>query len=467
MKRSELIFTAITVPLDYATLVVAALAAYEIRHLKFITEIRPVVFDLTLKNFFPLALFFAILWIAIFAIAGLYKVQRSRGAIDEFARIFLACSASISIVMASMFFTRYLFDSRFIILASWLLSIIFISAERMIIRNFQKMLYRYGIGIHRVILVGDGERAHALKNFFLKNPRLGYVIVGEFDEYTDSVRESVAELSEKNVFDELIQVDVRMPREKMLELAGLVQERHKDFKYIADLLGAKASNFEIFTFGDIPIIESKRTPLDGWGKIMKRMFDAIFSIFFILLFSPLMILCAAAIKIDSRGPIFFRYKRVGEEGREITFIKFRTMVKDAHLLRFDKNFLAVNKNLREGSPLLKIQNDPRVTRAGRFLRRWSIDELPQFFLVLFGKMSLVGPRPHEIEEVGQYNKIQRRLLAIKPGITGLSQVAGRSDLDFNEEVKLDTYYIEHWSLGLDIKIILKTPAAIFKRRKAV
>ena len=141
------------------------------------------------------------------------------------------------------------------------------------------------------------------------------------------------------------------------------------------------------------------------------------------------------------------------------------MITDSHKFRFDKEFLDNQQNLREGSPMMKFKSDPRITKVGKFIRRFSLDELPELFIVLFGKMTLVGPRPHEIEEVEKYQKHHKKLLTIKPGITGLSQVSGRSDLDFEQEVRLDTFYIENWSVGLDLQILLKTPLAIIKRRQ--
>ena len=168
----------------------------------------------------------------------------------------------------------------------------------------------------------------------------------------------------------------------------------------------------------------------------------------------------------SQGKILFKYKRIGQHARQFTYFKFRSMKQGSHELRSDPIFLAEQKNLRQGSPMKKFANDPRITRVGRFIRRFSIDELPELFLVLVGKMSLVGPRPHEIEEVDKYQKHHKQLLTIKPGITGLAQVSGRSDLDFEDEVKLDAYYIENWKLGLDIQILLKTPWAVLRRRGA-
>lgn len=467
MKRSELFFSAITVPTDYVALIASALLAYQIRYLPSVQKIRPVVFNLNFFNFFLLALCIGLVWIVIYAIAGLYRIKGTKSFYDEFGRIFLATSAGVAFVTLAMVSTRNLFDSRFIILSSWLFSIILVSIERACVRNIQRFLYKKGIGVHRVILIGDGELAQKLSVEFNDNPRLGYKIIESYPSFDVAIKEKIIAMAKNDSFDEIIETDTNMPHASMLEIVDLAHEYHRDFKYAADLFRTRASNFGIETYADVPIVEIRRTPLIGWGRILKRIFDIIFSIILIIIALPIMFIAAIAIKIDSDGSIFFKYKRVGERGRVINFIKFRTMIKDAHKYRFDKEFLQKQKNLREGSPMMKFENDPRITRVGKFLRKWSIDELPQFFLVLFGKMSLVGPRPHEIEEVEKYTRMQKNVLAVKPGITGMAQVSGRSDLNFNDEVRLDTYYIENWSLVMDIKILLKTPGAVFKKRNTL
>ncbi len=467
MKRSELFFSAILVPFDYIALVAAGVVAYQIRYLESVRNIRPIIFDLKFSNYVFLVLLFALFWIAIFSVQGLYAIRGVKKQIDEIGKIILACSAGIAAVMAAMFFTRYLFDSRFIVLTAWILSIFFVIFERILIRLLQKKFYERGIGVHRVVFVGDGISAKNLSKEFLSNKKLGYKVVYELNELNEQTRKILKKLAADDAFDEIILTNPDMPKEVILELSEFSAEWHVDYKYVADLLGTKVSRFEILTHADIPIIEIKKTSLDGWGRILKRIFDIFFSLAFIIIALPIMLMCAIAIKIDSDGPIFFRYKRVGEKGKVINFIKFRTMIRDAHTMRYDKEFASKQKNLRVGTPMIKFENDPRITRVGRVLRRWSIDEFPQFFLVLTGKMSIVGPRPHEIEEVEQYNKTQKQVLRIKPGITGLAQVSGRSDIDFDEEVRLDIFYIENWSLMLDIQIIAKTPLAIIQRRKAL
>lgn len=219
-------------------------------------------------------------------------------------------------------------------------------------------------------------------------------------------------------------------------------------------------------FNDINFLEFRTTTLVGWNRVLKRLFDIIVSFFFIVLFSPLLLLIAICIKLGSKGPVLFVRNDSGEpiyrikkNQEKFVMYKFRTMQDKSHSKRYtDLNA----KNMRKGDPLVKIKNDPRVTPFGRFLRRFDLDELPQLFNVLKGDMSLVGPRPHLEEEVSKYALKHKYVFNVKPGITGLSQVSGRSDLSFNKEVQLDRFYIQNYNLLLDLKILFMTPFVVFK-----
>lgn len=466
MKRSELALTAIKPPLDYFNLILAAIVAYILRYQPFTQKIRPVVFDLPFSDYISIALPIAIGWIVIFVISGLYTVGGFKSLREELARVFVACSAGLALVLAVMVFTRFLFDSRFIILTSWILAFIFVSFGRIILQIIKKQSYKLGIGVHRLALIGDSKIAQLLNDEFTSRPTLGYRVVYRAEEFSDTVQSELFELKKKDGIDELIQIRPNMCGQRTIDLINFAEENHFDFKYTADLLGAHLINLEVSTYAGLPIIEVKRTPLDGWGRIHKRIFDIIVSLILIILFSPVMLITALAVKLTSPGPILFKYKRIGQNGKAFTYFKFRSMIDKAHELRFDENFVSQHDNLRAGSPMMKFANDPRITPVGRFIRRFSIDELTELFLVFGGKMSLVGPRPHEVEEVEKYKHHHKKVLTIKPGMSGLAQISGRSDLNFEDEVKLDIYYIENWSLGLDLQILFKTPMAVLRRRNA-
>ncbi len=466
MKRSELLFSAVTVPLDYLAIILAALVAYFIRYLPRVQEIRPVIFNLPFANYIPIILVIGLGWLLIFALTGLYSMMGTKKIIEELGKIFVACSAGLALVLTIMVFSRYLFESRFIILVSWFLAIIFVSFERLIIRSIQKFSYKAGIGVHRVVIVGDGQIAKNLSEEFSKRPMLGYKIVDQIAGFDSSNAQKLKEMAQSDKFDEVIQINPNLSLQQTETLIDFANDFHLTYKYTADLLGTQLTNLDIWTFAGTPIVEVKKTRLDGWGRIYKRIFDIIISLILIILSAPLMLITAVAIKLDSKGPVFFKYKRIGQYQKPFTYFKFRSMIKDAHQYRFNQEFLNRQQNLRKGTPMIKFKDDPRITRVGKIIRRFSVDELTELFLALVGKMSLVGPRPHEIEEVAKYQKHHKKLLNIKPGITGLAQVSGRSDLDFEEEVRLDTYYIENWSLGLDLQILFKTPWALVRRRKA-
>ena len=466
MKRSELFFTAVAVPIDYLMVVAAAMVAYQLRYLPTITQIRPVSFDLALGWYVQIVVVIAAVWIVVFALAGLYQLREAGRQGGELRKIVLGVSTGVAGVVAVMFFSRYLFESRFIIIAAWALAIAFVGIGRWLLRRVQQVGFRFGVGVHRVVFIGGGSVAADLRERFRRHPGLGYRLGSQYPDFSDGVRRELEAMAQADVFDEVIQTNPELDRQQTIALVSLLDATHREFKYTADLLGLKVGRLVVRTDIGAPIVEVKKTPLDGWGRIAKRGFDLVLGTLLIALTAPLMVAAALAIKLTSRGPVLFSYRRIGERGRPFTFVKFRSMVDGAHALRFDPQFVGQQVNLRAGTPLMKFARDPRITPVGRRLRRWSIDELPQLALVLRGTMSLVGPRPHEVEEVARYDTGDRQTLAIKPGVTGLAQVSGRSDLAFRDEVWLDRYYIEHWSLWLDLRIILLTPLAIIRKRAA-
>lgn len=461
MKKSELAFSAALVPLDYATLIAAGLAAYYVRFTTF-SDLRPVQEVLSIRTYLDALVVVAAVWIAIFAISGLYSIRSTRRAADEIAKIFLACSTGILIIILLIFFQREFFSSRFVVLAGWVFAIVLMIIERAIVRGVQHAFFRRGIGVHNLVIVGSDESSKDLVSYLSQHPALGYRVVDRFDGVSDQIFERIIDRMKTMRVDEIVQTDATIVREDALRLLDFSNDRHIIFKYSADLFETRSAKIEVQALGGIPFVEIIRTPLDGWGKIIKRAFDIVGSVVLLVLASPLFLIIAILIKLDSNGPAILGLERVGEAGRTFNVLKFRSMIKNAEALKQQ----LLDQNEREG-PLFKMKNDPRVTRIGRLLRRTSLDELPQLWNVVKGQMSLVGPRPHEPAEVARYQKHHRKLLSIKPGLSGMAQTSGRSDLSFEDEVRLDTYYIENWSLKLDVQILLKTPWVVFSARSAV
>lgn len=463
MKKSELLFSSILVPLDYCILLLAGMTAYALRFTGFTQEIRPVILDIPFPRFFAVISLLGIVWIVIFVLSGLYEMGRHRTPAEELSKIFLACSTSALIVVLFFFFSRNLFSSRFIILASWVLAIVYISIERGLMRFVLKVFYASGIGVHRVLLIGSNDAQGQLVTELQKNKSWGYKVTSFTEEVNETTFEDIERQIKDRQIDEVLVTDLTIQRRFLERLIDLTAEYHLIYKYFPGYLETQSSRLDVSTIGGLPVIEVKRTRLDGWGRVLKRLFDIVFSLLALVVIIPLGVLIALVIKLDTRGPVFVRLARIGTRGQPFSLFKFRSMIRDAHLYKKD----LMGQNERKDGPLFKMVNDPRVTKVGKFLRSWSLDELPQVWNVLRGEMSWVGPRPHEPEEVSHYESSHRQLLNIKPGITGMAQISGRSSLSFEDEVKLDVYYIQDWSLMLDLSIIIKTPFVVFKREHAV
>lgn len=297
---------------------------------------------------------------------------------------------------------------------------------RVAIIYLQRLLLKKGIGINKTILVGNSKTSNVIKEEFDKNPTFGYKVIEEFAKFNER---ELTNIIARDEIDVIIQTDQNMGKEEILNLLDFATVNQIAFKYTADLFGAAGIQREVSTIADIPVIEIKRTPLDGWGRIIKRTFDIIASTAAIIILSPLMVTAAIAVKLDSKGPILYLDYRYGQKFKKFIFYKFRSM--KAELCDGDGptgtdagnrmlgELVKGEQNTRSG-PLHKIKNDPRVTKVGKFIRKFSIDEFPQFFNVLKGDLSLVGPRPHMSIEVAKYEKHHKRLFEIKPGITGLA-----------------------------------------------
>ena len=470
MKKTELFFSTMFIPVDFAMLILAGLSAYYLRFSEWTISWRPVIFDLPMSEYFRSLLIISVLWIVIFALSGLYQIRSARKLAQEIQRIIVSCSAGFALVSLIIFFQRDLFDSRFIVLAGFVFSIIYLSLAHAFIRWLQRRLFIYGIGVRKVILVGNSKTTDNLMAEFSSNKKAGFTVIKRIRDFSLSTAQELMEFIQDKEVDEIIQSDPNLSKVEMLRLYDFANDQHITFRYVADLLEVKVLRTEVTEVIGVPIIEVKRTTLDGWGRVYKRIFDIIASGLLIIIFSPVLLIVALIIKFDSRGPVFFSRRddgsflyRVGEGGKPFKYFKFRSMIPNSDSMRYKE---LADKNIRTDGPMVKIKDDPRVTRVGRFIRRYSIDELPELFLVFVGRMSLVGPRPHLPEEVAKYENYHRKTLTVKPGITGLAQISGRSDLLFEEEAKLDIYYIENWSLLLDLSILLKTPLAVFRHREA-
>ncbi|MFB6181574.1 MAG: sugar transferase [Candidatus Magasanikbacteria bacterium] len=470
MKKTSLWLMVLQVPVDYLMMILAAATAYHLRFMEWAKDLKPILFELPFSKFLSIAAMVAVIWVVVFAFFKLYSPDPNRRFGNEILKIFFGCSIGLSLIALYIVFTQDLFASRFLIAVGWFLAIFYVILGRLVIRGLKGLLHRAEIGLKQAVIIGDDETANNLTNMLNERVDLGYEVVGSFKHFSENIKDQVNEI------DEVIFTSPKAHEdEETIEALEWCHENQIVFKYSADLFSAFTSNISVNPLAGIPVVEVEGSNLEGWGVIIKRVFDMVGGFVLMVVTSPLMLLAAVGILIETGRPIIYKNKRIGENGSEFFAYKFRSMYQEDSIgPQFDNNEEAIKKeeeliekqNSREG-PIYKIKDDPRVTPFGGFLRRWSIDELPQFINVLNGTMSLVGPRPHQPREVQEYESYYKRVLSIKPGITGLAQISGRSDLSFEEEMKLDIFYMENWSLYLDLIILVKTPFVLFKNRKAL
>jgi exopolysaccharide biosynthesis polyprenyl glycosylphosphotransferase len=354
----------------------------------------------------------------------------------------------------------------------WLALIAFHAA----MHRMQKLLWAAGRGLRSVVILGLNERTEKLMAAITPQSRQGYRILGILDDDPASTQKAAelgcAYLGAVDRFEPLVldgkvgEVFLCLPLGSHYESArraiALCEKHALPAHVMADLFPMQIARTKLMYFDDIPLLSLSTIPESTEHLAIKRAFDFTVASLLIATLAPLFLAIALAVKLTSPGPIFYTQERIGQNRRRFRMIKFRSMRVDADTLRADLESM----NDVE-APAFKIKNDPRVTAIGQYLRRFSLDELPQLFNVWMGQMSLVGPRPPVPEEADQYSWTQMRRLSVKPGITGLWQVSGRSDIPFQQGVALDLSYIDNWSLQNDIKIILRTFGAVLSTRGAL
>ena len=472
MKRSELILMVLQVPIDFGLLLLAGLSAFVLRFSDWAVALKPISFGLSVGMFMEIVLYVAFAWILIFSFAGLYSTDPNRKLSRDLSRLFLACSTGLAGVAMYVMFTQQLFDSRFLVASGWAFAIVYVGIGRIAMRGVKGAMYRLGIGLRQVVVIGSGDVAGALVFALNNHKSFGYRVVRVLPNFTSASTKTLDTL----YFDELLFTNPRADQKETLRAVDYCNRYHKTFKYSADLFATLSTNMSVSPLAGVPIVELRRTRLGGWGRVFKRGFDIFFATLFFIITLPVVGICTIIILIETGKPIIYKNERVGIRGKRFFVYKLRSMYqKDSTGLQFGKagkqaeqreQQLIHEKDSRKG-PIYKVADDPRVTPFGRFLRRWSLDELPQFWNVIKGDMSLVGPRPHQPREVMQYQDEYPIVFTLKPGVTGLAQISGRSDLSFEEEMRLDALYTEKWTLLIDLIILIKTPFILFKKRKAL
>ncbi|MCD6595880.1 sugar transferase [bacterium] len=412
----------------------------------------------------------AFFWVFAFGMRNIHHPELQIGKWREFVKITGASIIALIFPMAISFTYRGYFYSRLVMALGsiFTLALCFIYKESA--KIILKKLVLKRIGVAKKLIIGCGEFAEKVVDAIRKDPLTAAGLVGMVSlpgerctaelSYLGDVEDIRKLLIEKG-FDEVILANPQTDEDTILNIIYECRKEQVQFELVPQYWHLLRGHITVEEIGELRATAFADLALKSWQKIVKRIIDISISTISIILFLPIIITVAFAIKLTSEGSVFFRQERIGRNGRKFKMMKFRSMYNDAE--KRLKKYL--DKNEASG-PIFKIKHDPRITPIGKFLRRFSIDELPQIFNVFAGQMSLVGPRPPLEREIIKYKNWQLKRIDVTPGMTGLWQVSGRSDLPFDKMAELDIYYIEHWSIWMDIKILFKTIPAVLSGRGA-
>jgi exopolysaccharide biosynthesis polyprenyl glycosylphosphotransferase len=467
---------------DGVLIVIAFMASYFLRYVLALG--RDVVAPesvLPLAAFNAYVLAFTGMTLLAFQMRGLYSLPRGASWFDQMRVIAGATLLSVAALTLGTLLFNPVLPSRLLFIFLWFVTIAIFSIERFGYKGLRVWLWRHGINIRRTIVVGSGIAGQRIMKDIVEHPELGYQMAGYVTDSSDApssvewripikrngklewlgTLKDVRRIIEQQHLHEVI---VALPATHHTQILGIIdscREYGVDFKLVPDLFEMRFNEVRIDALNNVPLIGVKDVALRGFNLFIKRVLDIVLALITLVVAALPMLFIAMLIKATSPGPVLFKQKRAGKNGELFVCYKFRTMHQDAEERKEELRHL----NEVDG-PMFKIKNDPRRTAPGKLLRRTSLDELPNLINILKGEMSWVGPRPPTPDEAANYTEWQRKRLEVTPGLTGLWQVSGRSDLSFEEMVKLDLYYAENWSLALDTKIILKTIPAVLKREGA-
>lgn len=487
MKKHEIFFSIIKLPIDFFIVFISFFIARDLRlnhDLPYIVLPKQYISE---RELFYFALFWSILYILIFSIHSLYKMRITSSKLKEFFDIIFYSFYFFIFFSASVYFARdFLYSKelpRLIILFTTIISIILSIFSRLIINFTQNKLMELWFLERRKILLISNKNDEDLEEILEDIEKtwvyeiIWYINKEKLNSNLEYIwwEKEILEIMKNLEVDEILYIDSDFSDEEKYEIWDYSRIFWIRYRYITNSFDVTKANTEVNLLYKIPVIEIKNTPLDAWWRVLKRLADILWSFVWIVIFSPIMLLIMLSIKIeDPKWPAIYKNRRVWQNYSEFNLYKFRYMkweycIKDSYwidskndeALKYEKEL--IKKRSTRNGPLYKIKDDPRKTKIGSFIEKYSLDELPQFFNVIIWNMSLVWPRPHQPREVDKYEDYQKRVVTIKPWITWMAQVNWREKNDFDNEVKLDVFYIENWSLLLDVKILAKTLISIIKR----
>lgn len=490
MKRHEIVFSLAKLPLDFIIIFISFFIAKFIRSINdFIPWVQLPLHMVKTEYLFYFALFWAVLYLIIFSIHWLYSLSITSSKIKEFLDIILYSIYWFIFYSFFLYFWTGIFYSielpRLIIIFTCIIATILIIVERIILNKIQnKLLEIWKIEKRKIILINN-KKYNDIKDIISDiNSANIYEIIWYINKFDSEIKEfkylwnidNLENIFTKNNIDEILYIDSDYSNKDLYSLWDYSRIFGIRYRYITNSFDVTKTNTTITLLNKIPVIEIKNTPLDAWWRVLKRIIDIFSSFIGLILIFPFLIIVWIFIKIDDPAwPIIYKNRRVWQNWKIFNLYKFRYIkweycIKDSYWIDWDLDeALAFEKKLiQEKStrnwPLYKIKDDPRKTRVWKFIEKYSIDELPQLVNVFLWNMSMVWPRPHQPREVKHYEIDQKRVLTIKPWITWLAQVNWRENNSFDNEVKLDIFYIENWNFLLDFKIFLKTFSIVLKRK---
>jgi exopolysaccharide biosynthesis polyprenyl glycosylphosphotransferase len=409
----------------------------------------------------------------VLAVRGAYRPRLSMDIFDEVRLIVGAATITLATIVVVQEMLHQFEYSRGVIVYLWILVIVSLTVGRGLFRSVQTLCYRRGVGVRRLLVVGATDAGRMVMQSVAGRRDLGYHLVG-FVDHRDladprdfgrfralGTLVDVPNLIEDGLVEEIIVALPASAHEEVWPILTLCERHGVGLKLVPDLYEMSLSRVQVDDIGGIPLLDVREPPSRRLARLVKRFVDVVVAAVITVVSLPLLALLALAIRLESPGAPLLRQKRVGLNGRIFTCFKFRTMRPDAEAV------LPTLAPLNETEGLtFKMRQDPRCTPLGRRIRRWSLDELPQIWNVLLGDMSLVGPRPPLPAEVASYEARHMRRLEVKPGMTGIWQVSGRSNLSFDEMVMMDIFYVDNWSPTLDLRILVRTVIAVLRRHGA-
>ena len=446
---------------DAAMIIASVALAYLVRY-EF-EWFRDISYYHQLWAYLPFGPVFAVLILLDFRFARVYREWRGRTWLDHVYRIFNGVAKSVVVILAATFVLQPLQYSRLLLVEAGVIIIVLLAVSRTVHSLVLGRLHARGIGAVRVIIVGGGEISRTVMRAIVGRPQMGYQIVGFVDDHPDIGSTDIGRfpalgpvgnlpsLLDREAVDEVI---ITLPWAAHRRIMGIVREcqgRRISARIVPDLFQMSLSQVDVDDLAGVPLISVREIGFGRTALLVKRAMDITGATIGLLAGAPALGLIALAVRLDSAGPVLFSQTRVGQGGAEFRMLKFRSMRAGS-----EEELEKLRSMNESDGPTFKMRDDPRITRVGRVLRRHSLDELPQLWNVLRGEMSLVGPRPPIPDEVAEYQDWHLRRLEVRPGLTGLWQVSGRSLLSFDEQVLLDIHYVENWSPWLDLQIILRT-----------